>query len=107
LVTCEKIISNNFFPHLEEIKFSLFVDKKFKGGFAVFGLLDLRRLDVQTFHFQFTMSHNVEKMMQKSTNVNFIIHMWLKIQYFPLLAFKPSEYMKVVEITMVMVLGLG
>ncbi len=35
-----------------------------------------------------------------------IIRMWLKIQFSPLLVLKLSEYIKVVEIAMVQILGL-
>jgi hypothetical protein len=52
------------------------------------------------------MSHNVEAMMWEPSNVNPITQMWLKIQFSPLLVLKLSEYMIVVEIAMVQVLGL-
>jgi hypothetical protein len=52
------------------------------------------------------MSHNVEVVMQEPSNVNPITQMWLKIQSFPLLVLKLIEYIKVVEIVMVQVLGL-
>ncbi len=51
------------------------------------------------------MSHNVKAVMRESKDVNLIIHMWLKKQSSALLVQKLSEYMKVVKITMVMVLG--
>ncbi len=44
-------------------------------------------------------------MMQESKDVNLVTHMWLKIQFSTLLVEKLSEYMKVVEIAMEMVLG--
>jgi hypothetical protein len=50
------------------------------------------------------MSHNAKAMMQESKDVNLVTHMWLKIQSSTLLVHKLSEYMKVVEIAMVMVL---
>ncbi len=37
--------------------------------------------------------------------MNFVIHMWLKIQSSPLLVLKLSDCMKIVEIIMVQVLG--
>jgi hypothetical protein len=37
--------------------------------------------------------------------VNFVIHMWLKIQSSPLLVLKLSDCMKIVEIIMVQVFG--
>lgn len=40
-------------------------------------------------------------------DVNLIIQMWLKIWSFSVLIWKISEYMKVVEITMVQMLGCG
>jgi hypothetical protein len=51
------------------------------------------------------MGHNVETMMQESSNVNPVTWMWLKIQFSPLLVLKLNEYIKVVEIIMVQVLG--
>ncbi len=68
-------------------------------------LLDSRLLDVHTFYFKLTMNHNVETMTWEPTNVNLIIWMWLKIQYFPLLIQKLNEYIKVVKIVMVQILG--
>jgi hypothetical protein len=52
------------------------------------------------------MSHNVEVVIQESLDVNLITQMWLKIQSSPLLVLKPNEYIRVVEIVMVQVLGL-
>ncbi len=52
------------------------------------------------------MSHNVEAVVHEPSNVNLVTRMWLKIQSFPLLVLKLSEYIKVVEIAMVQVLGL-
>jgi hypothetical protein len=52
------------------------------------------------------MSHNVDIVMQEPSNVNLVTQMWLKIQSSPLLVLKLSEYIKVVGITMVQVLGL-
>jgi hypothetical protein len=51
------------------------------------------------------MNHNVDALMQETFNMNPIIQMWLKVQSFPLLILKLNEYMKVVEIVMVQVLG--
>jgi hypothetical protein len=51
------------------------------------------------------MNHNVEIVMQEPSNVNLVIRMWLKIQFFPLLVLKLSGYIKVVEIAMVQILG--
>ncbi len=51
------------------------------------------------------MSHNTEAMMQEPSNVNLVTRMWLKIQFSPLLVLKLSEYIKVVEITIVQILG--
>jgi hypothetical protein len=76
-----------------------------KGRSVVPRLLDSKHLDVQVSHFKLTMSHNVEAMMRESKDVNLVTHMWLKIQSSTFLVHKLSEYMKVVEITMVMVLG--
>ncbi len=64
-------------------------------------LLDSKHLDVQASHFKLTISHNVEAMMRESKDVNLVTHMWLKIQSSTLLVHKLSEYMKVIEITMV------
>ncbi len=61
---------------------------------------------MQASCFKFIMSHNVEAMMWEPSNVNPITQMWLKIQFSPLLVLKLSEYMIVVEIAMVQVLGL-
>jgi hypothetical protein len=77
---CEEITINNFLPHLDLIKYALYVNKKLKGGSIVHGLLDSRQLDVQVFHFNFTMNHNVEAVMWDSKYVNLVTHMWLKIQ---------------------------
>jgi hypothetical protein len=77
-----------------------------KGGFIIPRLLNSSQLDVQASHFRLTISHNDEAMIQKSKDVNFIFHMWLKIQSSAILDQKLNEYMKVAEITMVMVLGL-
>jgi hypothetical protein len=52
------------------------------------------------------MGHNVEVVMQEPSNVNLVIQMWLMIQSSPFLVLKLSEYIKVVEITMMQVLGL-
>jgi len=41
----------------------------------------------------------------KSKDVNLVTHMWLKIQSSILLVCKLNEYMKGIEIAMVMVLG--
>jgi hypothetical protein len=76
-----------------------------KGGFIGLGLLDSRQIDVQASHFRLTMSHNVKALMPDSKYVNDGTHMWLKIQSFALLVQKLNEYMKVVKIAMVMVLG--
>jgi hypothetical protein len=50
-------------------------------------------------------SHNVEAMMWESKDVNLVTHMWLKIKSSTLVVRKLNEYMKVIEIAMVMVLG--
>jgi hypothetical protein len=42
----------------------------------------------------------LKQMIQKTTNVNPIIQIWLKIKKIPILVHKLSEYMKVVEIAM-------
>jgi hypothetical protein len=60
---------------------------------------------VHVLYFKLTMSHNIEAMMQEPSNVNLVTRMWLKIQFFPLLVLKLSEYIKVAEITMVQILG--
>jgi hypothetical protein len=52
------------------------------------------------------MSHNVDEVMWAPSYLNLIIQMWLKIQSSQLLVLKLCEYMKVVEIVMVQVLGL-
>ncbi len=44
--------------------------------------------------------------MQEPSNVNLVTQMWLMIQSSPLLVLKLSEYIKVLEITMLQVLGL-
>jgi hypothetical protein len=82
------------------------VGKKIKGGIVVLGLLKLRQVDVQASCFKFIMNHNVEAIMWEPSNVNPITQMWLKIQFSPLLVLKLIEYMIVVEIAMVQVLGL-
>jgi hypothetical protein len=51
------------------------------------------------------MHHNVDALMQETFNMNPIIQMWLKVQFSPLLILELNEYMKVVEIVMVQVLG--
>jgi hypothetical protein len=51
------------------------------------------------------MNHNAKVVMQEPSNVNLVIQMWLKIQFSPLLVLKLSEYIKVVEITMVQIMG--
>jgi hypothetical protein len=56
--------------------------------------------------FQFIMNHNVEMLMWEPSNVNPITQMWLKIQFSSLLILKLSEYMTIIEIVMVQVLGL-
>jgi len=80
--------------------------KKIKGGIIVLGLLKLRKIDVQASCFKFIMNHIVETMMWEPSNVNPIIQIWLKIQFSPFLVLKLNEYMIVVEIAMVQVLGL-
>ncbi len=87
-------------PHLDKIKVALCVGHKIKGGVVVVGLLDSQQLDVQTSYFRLTMGHNVEVVMQEPSNVNLVIQMWLMIQSSPFLVLKLSEYIKVVEITM-------
>lgn len=52
------------------------------------------------------MNRNVETLIWEPSNVNPIIQMWLKIQFFSLLVLKLSEYMTIAEIVMVQVLGL-
>jgi hypothetical protein len=52
------------------------------------------------------MNHTVEALMWEPSNVNPIIQMWLKIQFSSLLVLKLSEYMTIVGIVMVQVLGL-
>jgi hypothetical protein len=98
---CEENATKNFFPHLDKIKAAFCVGKKIKGGVVVVGLLDSQQPDVQAFYFKLTMNHNVEAVMQEPLNVNPITLMWLKIQFFPLLVLKLSEYIKVVEIVTV------
>jgi hypothetical protein len=61
---------------------------------------------MQVSYFTFTGSHNVKVLMWESSNVNFIIQMWLKIQFSPFLVLKLSDYMKIGETIMVQVLGL-
>jgi hypothetical protein len=51
------------------------------------------------------MNHNVDALMQEAFNMNPIIQMWLKVQFSPLLILELNEYLKVVEIVMVQVLG--
>jgi len=51
------------------------------------------------------MSHNVEPIMVKSFDNNFVSRLWMKIISFPILICKLSEYKKLVEIAMVRVLG--
>jgi hypothetical protein len=51
------------------------------------------------------MNHNVDALLQEAFNMNLVIQMWLKLQSFPLLILELNEYMKVIEIVMVEVLG--
>ncbi len=102
---CDKNATRDFLPHLDKIKVAFCVGKKIKGGVVIVGLLDSRQLDVQVSYFRLTMSHNVEAMMQKPSNVNMVIQMWLENQSSPLLVLKLNEYINIVEIVMVQVLG--
>ncbi len=56
---------------------------------------------MQAFHFRLTMYENVDTMMWETFDVNLVIQMWLKVQFFPLLVLKLSKYKGVVEIAMV------
>jgi hypothetical protein len=51
------------------------------------------------------MSHNIG-MMQEVKDVNPIIQMWLKIIFSSILVYKLNQYLKIVEIALVHVLGL-
>jgi hypothetical protein len=51
------------------------------------------------------MSHNIG-VMQEIKDVNPIIQMWLKIIFSSILVYKLDEYLKIVEIALVHVLGL-
>ncbi len=102
---CEENAARKFLPHLDYIKVTLCVGKKTKRGVVVLGLLDSRQLDVQAFYFRLMMSHNVKIMMWEPRDVNLVTQMRLKIQSFPLLVLKLNEYMKIVKIIMVQVLG--
>jgi hypothetical protein len=82
------------------------VGKKIKGAIVVPRLLKLKQIAVQASCFKFIMNHNVEAMIREPSNVNPITQMWLKIQFSPLLVLKLSEYMNVVEIVVLQVLGL-
>ncbi len=60
---------------------------------------------MQTSYFKFTMSHNAKMVMQEPLYVNLITLTWLNIQFSPLLVLKLIEYIKVVEIIVVQILG--
>jgi hypothetical protein len=69
---CEEIATKYFQVHLDRIKASFCIDKKFKGEVVIHMILDSRQLDVQAFHFKLTISRHVDAMMREAFDVNLV-----------------------------------
>jgi hypothetical protein len=77
-----------------------------QNGKTILALLSSHSLDLQCSHFKMTMIHNFKVVMCDSeNNLNPMTQLWCKITISPPFNHKLLEYMKLVEITTIQVLG--
>jgi hypothetical protein len=68
-------------------------------------LLDARTLGFQTSLFKLTMKSNAKRVMEEPRDVNPLTKLWVKVRQNTLILNRLSEFIKVVELTVTVVLG--
>ncbi len=96
----------NFYFHMNVMKATFRVLCKVgESGKIVLALLLNHILNLQSSHFKMTMIHNFKVVMCKESSLNPTTRLWHKIITSPILHHKLLEYMKLIEIVVVQVLG--
>jgi hypothetical protein len=105
----ERDADANFDRHLKVLKTHYGHGKSFSTASFPEGSLDpvlsLANLDMQATLFKITMKEVGPRMMQKPIDVNPVTRMWRSVEANTFLRHSLSEYIKVAELAVVMVLG--
>jgi hypothetical protein len=72
----------------------------------VLPFLSAHMLDLQSNHFKMTMLHNYEAILHEKNQFNPLMRLWHKISTSGVFNLNLSKYIKLVEITIVQVIGL-
>ncbi len=96
----------NYFSHLSTLK-TTFCNPRKIGGLDqdVLPLLLTHMLDLHSSHFKMTMLHNYKVTLCEKNQLNPLMRLWCKISTFVVLNLNLSKYIKLIEITVVQVIG--
>jgi hypothetical protein len=71
----------------------------------ILALLSVHALDLQVSFFKMTMGHNFDPILYKESDLNPLTKMWHKVFRSPFINHKLLEFIKLVKIVVVQVLG--
>jgi hypothetical protein len=71
---------------------------------VILALLSAHAMDLHVYFFKMIMGHNSDPILREENDLNPFIRMWCKVSGSPFLKHKLSEFIKLAEITIILVL---